>query len=104
MDFLSVNLMLWGKEQGYTWFYLGMAPLSRLHFHPLSSVWNRIGTFIFSHGAHFYNFEGFRAYKEKFDPVWTPKYLATPGGLAFSHILFDMAALVSGGTRAIYKK
>ncbi|MGB5054197.1 MAG: bifunctional lysylphosphatidylglycerol flippase/synthetase MprF, partial [Nitrospirales bacterium] len=104
MDFLFTHLMLWGKEQGYRWFNLGMAPLSGLQNHPLSSVWNQIGTFIFRHGEHFYNFEGLRTYKEKFDPVWTPKYLAAPGGLALPRMLFDVAALVSGGTKEIFHK
>ncbi|HEY6353926.1 MAG TPA: bifunctional lysylphosphatidylglycerol flippase/synthetase MprF, partial [Burkholderiaceae bacterium] len=30
MDYLFVELMLWGREQGYRWFNLGMAPLSGL--------------------------------------------------------------------------
>ena len=101
---LLINLMLWGKEQGYRWFNLGMAPPSGLQTHPLSSVWNQIGTFIFRHGEPFYNFEGLRTYKEKFAPVWTPKYLAAPGGLALPRMLFDVAALVSGGTKEIFHK
>lgn len=104
MDFLFVQLMLWGKEQGYEWFNLGMAPLSGLETHPLAPVWNRIGAFVFRHGEHFYNFEGLRAYKEKFDPVWTPKYLAVSGGLALPRILLDVASLISGGTREILRK
>lgn len=28
MDFLFLQLMLWGKQEGYRWFNLGMAPLS----------------------------------------------------------------------------
>ena len=28
MDFLFVQLMQWGRDQGYRWFNLGMAPLS----------------------------------------------------------------------------
>lgn len=104
MDFLFVNLMLWGKEQGFSWFNLGMAPLSGLDSHPLSSVWNRIGTLIFRHGEHFYNFEGLRSYKAKFDPVWAPKYLVAPGGLALPQILFDVASLVSGGTKEIFHR
>lgn len=102
MDFLFINLMFWGKGQGYLWFNLGMAPLSGLESHPLSSVWNRIGTLIFRHGEHFYNFEGLRAFKEKYDPVWTSKYLVVPGGIALPQILFDVAALVSGGTKKIF--
>jgi len=104
MDFLFIRLMLWGKEKGYKWFDLGMAPLSGLEAHPLAPVWNRIGAFTFRHGEHFFNFEGLRAYKEKFDPEWTPRYLAAPGGLALPRILLDVAALISGGTGEIFRK
>jgi phosphatidylglycerol lysyltransferase len=49
----------------------------------------------------FYNFQGLRAYKQKFDPEWEPRYLAYPGGLRLSRILADVAALVAGGYRRI---
>ena len=48
-----------------------------------------------------YNFQGLRAFKQKFDPEWTPKYLAYPGGLRLPVILADLAALVAGGYRRI---
>jgi phosphatidylglycerol lysyltransferase len=38
-----------------------------------------------------------RAYKEKFNPTWERRYLASPGGLALPRILADVAALVAGG-------
>ncbi|UCE30260.1 MAG: bifunctional lysylphosphatidylglycerol flippase/synthetase MprF, partial [Burkholderiales bacterium] len=104
MDFLFIRLMLAAKAENYQWFDFGMAPLSGLDRHPLAPVWHRIGAFVFSHGEHFYNFEGLRAYKEKFDPVWSPKYLAAPSGLALPRILLDIAALIAGGTRAIVGK
>jgi lysylphosphatidylglycerol synthetase-like protein (DUF2156 family) len=37
---------------------------------------------LFRHGEHFYNFQGLRAFKDKFDPIWEPRYLASLGGLA----------------------
>ena len=101
MDFLFVRLMQWAKDQGYRWFDLGMAPLSGLETHPLGPAWHRVGALVFRSGEHFYNFEGLRAYKEKFQPAWVPKYIATPGGLVLPKILLDVAALVSGGTRGI---
>jgi len=45
----------------------------------------------------FYNFEGLRAYKEKFHPVWEARYLAYPGGLALPVVLADITALSAGG-------
>jgi len=97
MDYLFLELMLWGKSEGYRWFSLGGAPLSGLRDHPLSPLWHRVGTFVFRYGEHFYNFQGLRAYKNKFHPVWTPLYLVSPGGFALPRILSNVAALVSHG-------
>ena len=99
MDFLFVSLMLWAKERDYLWFDLGMAPLSGLETHPLGPLWHRVGAFLFRHGEHFYSFEGLRAYKEKFLLLWTPRYLAVPGGLTLPKILLDLNGLISNGTR-----
>jgi phosphatidylglycerol lysyltransferase len=101
MDALFLELMLWGREQGYRWFNLGMAPLSGLEERTLAPPWNRAGAWIFRHGEHFYNFQGLRRYKEKFDPVWEPRYLACPGGLALPRVLADIAALIAGGLRGV---
>src|SRR6185437_12672353 len=81
MDFLLTQLMLRGHEEGYRWFNLGMAPLAGVEAHPLAPTWNRVAEIVFRHGEHFYNFQGLREYKDKFDPVWEPKFLASPGGL-----------------------
>jgi phosphatidylglycerol lysyltransferase len=101
MGYLFVELMLWGKQEGYQWFNLGMAPLSGLEGHELAPLWNRMGNFLFSHGEHFYNFRGLRQYKEKFDPEWKSKYLACPGGMALPHIIVNLASLVSGGLKGV---
>lgn len=95
MDYLFIELLLWGRAQGYSWFNLGMAPLSGLRNHPLAPLWNRIGTLIFRNGEHFYNFEGLRRYKEKFQPHWRPRYLACPGGLTIAPALIDVSTLIA---------
>jgi phosphatidylglycerol lysyltransferase len=104
MEYLFVQLMLWGKEAGYQWFNLGMAPLSGLEDHALAPRWSRLGAFVFRYGEHFYNLQGLRQYKEKFDPKWEPKYLASCGGLAFPHILANIASLISGGMKGVITK
>ena len=96
--------LFWGKEQGCQRFVLGMAPLSGFESSPLAPLWNRVGAFLYEHGEPFYNFQGLRAFKEKFDPVWTPRYLATPGRLKLPRILADIAALVAGGYRRVLLK
>lgn len=104
MEYLFICLMLWGKEQGYQRFSLGMAPFSGLEAHVLAPLWAKLGAFLFRHGEHFYNFRGLREYKDKFDPVWEPKYLAGPRGLALPAILANTASLISGGLRGVISK
>ena len=104
MEFLFINLMLWGKENGYKWFNMGMAPLSGIEGNELSTFWNRLGNFIFNIGGYFYNFKGLRQYKEKFSPVWEPKYIAFSGNLSLPNILKDILFLVSGNLKDVIKK
>ena len=102
MDFLFIELMTWGREQGYRWLNLGMAPLSGLDRHPLAPAWHRVGNFIFRHGEHFHNFEGLRRYKAKFDPQWEPKYLVARGGIALPRVLMDVSLLIAGGVKEVF--
>jgi phosphatidylglycerol lysyltransferase len=104
MDGLLAWILVWAKQEGYQWFNLGMAPLSGLEASAVSPLWVRVGRFVYGHGEAFYNFQGLRAYKSKFDPVWEPRYLAYPGGLALPRVLADVSALIAGGYRKIFVK
>jgi phosphatidylglycerol lysyltransferase len=104
MDFLFAQLMLWGKREGYRWFNLGMAPLSGLETRTAAPVWNRMGALVFRLGDHFYNFQGIRMYKEKFDPEWHPRYIASRGGLMLPRVLTNIATLISGGVKGVVAK
>jgi phosphatidylglycerol lysyltransferase len=104
MEYLFTQLMLWGKGAGYRWFGLGMAPLAGLASHPLAPAWSRLGAALFHHGEHFYNFQGLRAFKQKFAPEWRPRYLAGPRGLAVPLVLAHVAAIVSGGVKGVVSK
>jgi phosphatidylglycerol lysyltransferase len=104
MDYLFIELMKWGRTNGYHWFNLGMAPLAGLERHPLAPAWHRVGNFVFRYGEHFYNFEGLRRYKAKFEPVWEPKYLVARGGLALPRVLMDVSVLISGGMKELFAR
>ncbi len=100
MDFLFVELFLWAKAQGHAWFNLGMAPLSGLVDHRLAPFWHKVGRQIAQRGGAYYGFEGLRAFKSKFDPVWTPRYLAAPPpGLAAA--LLDATRLIARQPRSL---
>jgi phosphatidylglycerol lysyltransferase len=104
IDYLLVECMLWGKSQGFHWFNLGMAPLSGLEEHALAPAWHKIGRMVQRYGEMFYPFEGLRKYKEKFLPVWRPRYLAAPDGLAMAGALLDVTSLISGGVGKVLRK
>jgi phosphatidylglycerol lysyltransferase len=104
MEYLFTELILWGQAQGFRWLSLGMAPLSGFEHHRLAPLWNRLGALLYRHGENFYNFRGLRAFKEKFDPVWEPRYLASPGGLTLPLVLTQVASLIAGGVTGVVGK
>jgi phosphatidylglycerol lysyltransferase len=104
MDMLFARIMLHGQKAGYQWFSLGAAPLAGLADHPLASTWNRVGTLVYRRGDEFYNFAGLRAFKQKFDPTWTPQYLACHGGLGLPSVLMDIATLIAGSRAGLIRR
>jgi phosphatidylglycerol lysyltransferase len=101
MDFLFTEILRWGREAGYRWFNFGMAPLAGLEARDLAPLWSKVGSFMYAHGDPLYHFSGLRAYKEKFNPVWEPRYVAVPGGFSVPRVLPDIAILIAGGARGV---
>ncbi len=79
MEYLFLELIRYSRENGYVHFSLGLAPLAGIQAKPLSSAWHKLATMIYQLGGDFFNFEGLRAYKEKFQPDWQPRYFAVLG-------------------------
>jgi phosphatidylglycerol lysyltransferase len=104
MDYLFVELMLWGRDHGFSSFDLGMAPLAGFRAGPFSTLWSRLAALAYQHGEYFYNFQGLRHYKDKFDPEWRPRYIVCPPGRAVPGVLADLAALISGGLLGAVRK
>ncbi|MGV8961309.1 MAG: bifunctional lysylphosphatidylglycerol flippase/synthetase MprF [Stenotrophomonas sp.] len=95
MDFLFIELFLWGSAQGFERFSLGMAPLSGMSQHRLAGRWNRFANLVARHGERFYGFSGLRRFKSKFQPTWRTRYLAAPGGMHLPAALLDATRLIS---------
>lgn len=96
MDALFVKLLLHAKAEGYRWFNLGAAPFAGLARHRLASRWSRLGALLYRRGGELYHFEGLRAFKAKFGPVWTPHYLVCPAGFDQAQALIDVGRLING--------
>jgi phosphatidylglycerol lysyltransferase len=104
MEAMFIELLLWGQEQGYEQFNLGMAPLSGFSTNPLAPLWNRIAAGIFHRGETFYNFQGLRSYKDKFKPEWEPRYIAVQSSWSLPSALLDATSLIGGGMRNTLSK
>ncbi|MCW1922564.1 phosphatidylglycerol lysyltransferase domain-containing protein [Luteolibacter arcticus] len=55
-------------------------------------------------GGSFHNFQGLRAFKDKFDPEWQPRYIAVPSAWSLPPALLDATALIGGGLRKTLSK
>ena len=95
IDYLHVQLMLWGRHQGYRWFNLGLTPLKNVSGHPLEPLWNTIGHHLYQQSEHFKTIAELRDFVDQFDPHLQSKYLALPNGLHAPRILSDIAELRS---------
>jgi phosphatidylglycerol lysyltransferase len=104
MEVLFARLLMHFRQEGYESFSLGMAPLAGLSENPAAPIWHRIGRAAYDHGEAFYNFRGLRAFKDKFDPVWTPRYMAVASGLNPLLAMADVTVLISGGIRGAISK
>jgi lysylphosphatidylglycerol synthetase-like protein (DUF2156 family) len=104
MDYLFVELLEWGKLEGYEAFEFGMAPLAGLDDRPLAPIMSRVGRLLYERGEGIYNFQGVRRYKDKYDPVWRPRYIAAPGKWAIPFLLADVGLLSSGGVSGLAKR
>jgi phosphatidylglycerol lysyltransferase len=79
MDFLFTSLFMWAREQGYDTFNLGLSALSGVGEHSDDPAIERVMHFVYEHINQFYNFKGLHDFKEKFRPIWSPRYLIFPG-------------------------
>lgn len=104
MDFLFAEIMVWASAEGYSYFSLGLAPLSGLEAHKLAPLMSKLGAMIFKYGGKIYGFEGLRAFKEKFSPEWEPVYLAAPSQLVMPQALGNLALLSSGGVLGLLQR
>ncbi|HTK28044.1 MAG TPA: phosphatidylglycerol lysyltransferase domain-containing protein, partial [Vicinamibacterales bacterium] len=97
MDFLFASLFFHAKEQGFERFNLGMAPLASVGRFQGAHARERLANVLFQHGETWYNFQGLRFYKDKFDPEWEPRYMAYPGAWEWPAAITNVSALVAGG-------
>jgi phosphatidylglycerol lysyltransferase len=103
MDFLFLNILEWGRTHQFATFNMGMATLSTVGQIREAYRRERMARWFFSRGEHWYNFQGLRQFKDKYDPIWVPRYLAYPNSWEWLPVVAHVAALI-GSDPTKYKR
>jgi phosphatidylglycerol lysyltransferase len=98
MEFLICRLAMALRDDGFQRFSLGAAPLAGVGAALAPSRWSRLAAFLWRHGDRFYNFQGLRAFKNKFNPEWEPRYFVSSGALGPFVALADAVALIGSSS------
>ncbi len=96
MDFLFISLLQWAKSQGYATFNLGLSPLAGVGEQPDDPALEKAVHWVYEHVNQFYNFKGLHSFKQKFDPTWSPRYLAYSGTTGLLSVQFAITRASSG--------
>lgn len=87
-DFLLQQLILQLQAEGYQRFNLGLSPLVGVHKDQADSLVDTVLAFAYTNGDRFYSFSGLHRFKNKFEPVWSDRFIAYRGTAgSFSRVL-----------------
>ncbi|MGE0129271.1 MAG: bifunctional lysylphosphatidylglycerol flippase/synthetase MprF [Blastocatellales bacterium] len=75
MDYLFIKLFLVCKEQGFTRFNLGMAPMAGFQEREEASAAEKAVHSFFQRLNFLFSFSGLKTYKAKFADFWEPRYV-----------------------------
>ena len=96
-------LLGWARQHGYTWCDLGPAAPTRIERPELFPFWRGLLQTAPMLADGRATMRTLREERQKFDPVWEPRYLVYPGGAALGALLADVQALIlpEGRPRAV---
>lgn len=97
MEMLFLSIIDWGKENGYGYFDLGIAPLSNVGNKPYSGRKEKLVHLAYQYGNRIYGFIGLRQFKQKFHPEWKNVYIAYKDNHLLPQILVDISLLCHKG-------
>lgn len=96
MDALFVWLLQWAQQHGYATFNLGLSALAGVGEHSNDTLQERVLHSMYEHLNRFYNFKGLHAFKDKFHPSWSPRYLIYQHTTHLTAILIALIRADSG--------
>jgi phosphatidylglycerol lysyltransferase len=81
-DFLLLNFIKKLHENGFVRLNMGLCPLSGLTAdEPDHKTIDSALSFVYSNGDRLYSFSGLRRFKSKYEPDWSPRYMAYKNGI-----------------------
>jgi phosphatidylglycerol lysyltransferase len=98
MDFLFVKLFAHARAAGFARFSLGMTPFAGVGTRPGAPALERGLGLLARHLDRVLAVKGLRAYKDKFGPVWEPRYLVYPSAAALPVVALALVRLTEGGS------
>ncbi|WP_236146305.1 phosphatidylglycerol lysyltransferase domain-containing protein [Leptolyngbya iicbica] len=96
MDYLFTSLLQHCKGQGFDTFNLGLVVLSGVGADPQAPPLEKGMHYLYEHLNQFYNVQGLRTYKEKFQPRWEPRYFVYPRLAALPDVVVALVRADSG--------
>ncbi len=96
MDYLFVQLFLFCQSQGYRAVSLGMVPFAPIGREPGSRPLERGIHLLSTHLNRFFSAQSLRAYKDKFHPIWEPRYLVYHSELSLPAVALAIVRLTEG--------
>jgi phosphatidylglycerol lysyltransferase len=80
-DYLLINLCQQLLQEGYERLNLGLCPLVGLEGDESKGLIGGFLSFAYANGDRFYSFSGLYRFKNKYQPVWKPRYVVYVGGI-----------------------
>lgn len=96
MEALFVALFRWAREQGYATVNLGLSALSGVGEHSADPAAERALHVIYENVDQFYHFKGLHNFKQKFQPLWTPRYLMFTSYATLPGVIYALESASSG--------
>lgn len=104
MEYLFVSLIQHFQKLEYEGFNFSLSPLAGLGDRPESPRLEKVLRYLSQHLNQFYNFKGLHFFKEKFQPIWEPRYLVYPSLVSLSDVVVGLVRADSGDRLLDYIK
>lgn len=93
MDFVLLKLIEYGRENGYHRMSLGMVPFADVGIDSEAPLRERALSLLTARFERFFSASSLYAYKDKFGPVWEPRYLVYSSDAALPRIGLAIARI-----------